>query len=428
MARPVLACADWSVSLRKRWVALAFPRARGGFAAYPPEPVGEPARLVRRLRARAGPRPLLLGVDFPVGVPGAWARRAGVRRFRRLLRRLGERGWRDFFRVARSVREVSLRRPFYPARPGGASRAALTRALGLDGAPDLLRACERARPGRRAACPLFWTLGPSQVGKAALVGWRAILGAGALPEEGLALWPFDGDLPALLAASPAVAAECWPAAVAARIGLRFRGGKGDARARRRAAGALLAAARRAGLRPSARLAAEVRRGFGPGPEAEDRLDAFVGLVGMAEVVSGLRPEGAPRDPQVRRVEGWILGEVAAGGDAGPPPARRRAVRGRGRPAGRRRSSRRGPGSLDPAPRDRADSRRRPRRGAHAGAGARAGPRAPERPCRSTGLRARGRARAPAPAVMPCARAAGAPRTPRPARAPGGPRPAPRAGG
>jgi hypothetical protein len=39
----------------------------------------------------------------------------------------------------------------------------------------LRRQCERATPTRRAACPLFWTLGSNQVGKAAISGWQEVI-------------------------------------------------------------------------------------------------------------------------------------------------------------------------------------------------------------------------------------------------------------
>jgi hypothetical protein len=35
----------------------------------------------------------------------------------------------------------------------------------------------------------------------------------------------------------------------------------------------------------------------------------VGLLGMVNVLRGGRPPGAPDDPVVRRIEGWILGQA-----------------------------------------------------------------------------------------------------------------------
>jgi len=54
----------------------------------------------------------------------------------------------------------------------------------------------------------------------------------------------------------------------------------------------------------------IRTGFGPSKSAEDPFDAMLGLLSMIEVVLGFRSEGAPVDEDVRKVEGWILGQSA----------------------------------------------------------------------------------------------------------------------
>jgi hypothetical protein len=51
----------------------------------------------------------------------------------------------------------------------------------------------------------------------------------------------------------------------------------------------------------------IEQGF---PEGDDAFDAVVGLFGMLEVVTGKRQPGEPRDDRIRKVEGWILGQVA----------------------------------------------------------------------------------------------------------------------
>jgi hypothetical protein len=71
--------------------------------------------------------------------------------------------------------DISIQRPFYPFAPGNKRHAHLLNALGLDSIDDLRRECEKQQPGRRAACPLFWTLGANQVGKGAIIGWRDVL-------------------------------------------------------------------------------------------------------------------------------------------------------------------------------------------------------------------------------------------------------------
>ena len=48
-----------------------------------------------------------------------------------------------------------------------------------------------------------------------------------------------------------------------------------------------------------------------GFQREDDFDAMVGLLSMLLVVTGQRDPGLPNDdPQVRTIEGWILGQSA----------------------------------------------------------------------------------------------------------------------
>ena len=49
--------------------------------------------------------------------------------------------------------------------------------------------------------------------------------------------------------------------------------------------------------------------FGPDEDGEDPFDAFVGLLGMLNVVLGRRAAGWPADSHQRAVEGWILGQA-----------------------------------------------------------------------------------------------------------------------
>lgn len=60
-------------------------------------------------------------------------------------------------------------------------------------------------------------------------------------------------------------------------------------------------------------------GFGDGPDGEDCFDAFVGLIGMLNIVLGHRDPGPPSTvpPEVIAVEGWMLGHGAP--QAAPPP-------------------------------------------------------------------------------------------------------------
>jgi hypothetical protein len=310
----VIAHADWSVAPAKRWAAVARRGAQGGYRLEPPRPVGDPGAFLAELTARAGPNgSVFLGVDFPIGLPAAYAQRAGIGDFPAVLPDLGRGPWRDFFRVAERPEEVSLARPFYPARPGrkgAVSRRQLLDGLGFEDPAQLLRACDRATPARPAAAALFWTLGAQQVGKAAIAGWRDLLIPALGAGHDLELWPFDGPLDGLFAPGRIVVAETYPAEVYRHLGLEFRRGGKRRQAGRAANGAVLIdAARRLAVTLDRPLRRALAGGFGPGPGGEDPFDAAVGLLGMVNVLRGGRPPGAPDDPVVRRIEGWILGQA-----------------------------------------------------------------------------------------------------------------------
>jgi hypothetical protein len=324
-ARPALplptlvAHADWGSQPAKRWVATAR-REAGAWRVGAPVHVDAPARLLARLRDEAGEGgAAIVGFDFPIGLPLAYARRACVRDFRALLPTLGG----PFFEVAERPEEISVLRPFYPLRPGGAAQAQLAVALGVESFDALRRVCERARPGRAAAAPLFWTLGAQQVGKAALAGWSEVLipalRSGA---QDVVVWPFEGALAELLAPGRVVVAETYPAEFYTHLGVDFArppeggpSGKRVQKERAAQAAALLAAARAMGAALEPELERQLRDGFGARADGEDRFDACVGLLGVLNVVAGRRAAGEPRDPEVRRIEGWILGQGEAGPDA-----------------------------------------------------------------------------------------------------------------
>ena len=287
--------ADWSTNARKRWAARAVLRD-GRYLARGTEAVVDGPSLMRSLEGTRA----LVGFDFPIGVPRSWAQAVGIGSFRELLSLVGHDEWCDFFLVAESQEEISLRRPFYPARPGGRRQVHLVEALEMSAMDDLLRRCERRQADRRAACALFWTLGGNQVGKAALAGWREVL----IPSlDRLALWPFDGDLRELLPSERPTVVETYPGEVYRHLGVSGPKSVRVARARNRVA--LSAAAARLGVELSPELRSEIDSGFA----RDDQFDALVGLLGMIDVVRG-RPSGEPRDDAgVVTVEGWILGQA-----------------------------------------------------------------------------------------------------------------------
>jgi hypothetical protein len=308
-APALVAHADWSVHPQKRWMAAAKLRA-GGYLAEGPAPVGPLDGFWAGLAATAGGNgPILVGFDFPIGLPAAYAKRAGISGFLEALGRFDER----FYEVATAAEEISLARPFYPRRPGGRSRLQLLDGLELETWDLLHRRCDRRTRHRPAACPMFWTLGGNQVGRAALNGWRHLLAPARQGGAEVAIWPFEGALGDLLDAHRFVVAETYPGEEYGHLGLDLRrhGGKRRRAARAANAARMLDWAERSGIALAPALAAEITDGFGPHQGGDDRFDAVVGLFGLLNVLSGARSSGEPADPMVQRIEGWILGLDAA---------------------------------------------------------------------------------------------------------------------
>ncbi len=307
----VVAHADWSIDPRKRRVARAVRTERGGYTALAPEPVGSLDDFLDRLAAAAGPgETVLAGFDFPLGLPERYAEAAGIGHFIPALLRFGRGRWADFYEPAGTPGEISLRRPFYPARPGGTRHKHLTDGLGVANIDALRRACDHPTDLRFAASPLFWTLGGQQVGKAAISGWRDLVAPARRTRNELRVWPFDGGFAELLTRPGIVVAETYPGEVYAHLQLRIGApnkSKRNRADRRDDAPPLLDWAARNGVELSAALAADIRDGFGSAADGEDRFDAAVGLFGMLNVVFGHRAPGDPRDATVRDIEGWILG-------------------------------------------------------------------------------------------------------------------------
>ena len=304
---------DWSVSAAGRWAARA-DRAEAGWHVAAPRAVGDCASFVDSLWTLPGP--VLAGFDFPIGLPEAYGRTTGLGSFPAALEAFGHGAWADIFRVAETPAEISPRRPFYPrVSSAAASQRHLLDALGVVEMDDLRRRCERATPMRRAANPLFWTLGGAQVGKAAIAGWQQVI----LParRRGASLWPFEGSLSELAASGPPVLAETYPAEAYAHVGVCFRPGMSKRRQEDRHAATrdLAGWAGRHGVVFAPDCLTRLDDGFGATRNGEDAFDALIGLLGMIEVVEGRRPER----PGVRggedAWEGWILGQA----DVHPPP-------------------------------------------------------------------------------------------------------------
>ena len=301
---------DWSVSKHKRWAATADYQDGSWRIGSAPIKVSLPSFLNQAFEHRD--QRVLLGFDFPIGLPEAYCRRTDLPKFKDALPMLGTGQWKQFFEVASYPDEVSLRRPFFPQKStAGLTRTTLVEKLGIP-FDDLLRQCDRPINDKRAACSLFWTLGPSQVGKAAISGWREVV----IPamKLGARLWPFDGAL-AELGKTPGVAvAETYPADAYALVGAAFKPGESKRRLedRKSKAERILDWAARHSVVLSERAQNAVRSGFKPSCGGEDAFDAFLGLLLMIEVVYGRRSEATEQFAAAALsgrigLEGWILG-------------------------------------------------------------------------------------------------------------------------
>lgn len=285
-------------------MAVATPAAEGWTVAAPRQ-VGTTGPLRERLHLPSEGH-VVVGFDFPIGLPAAYAAAVGVTSFRDFLGGLGRPPWDRFGAVAESPDDISLHRPFYPRVPGGASRAHQSERLGLTPA-ELVRPCDLA-PGRRPA-PLFWTLGANQVGKGALAGWELL--RHELDEW--ALWPFDGPLHELIAVGRDVVVETYPADAYGAAGF-VRGSKRAQHDRAAAAATIVAAFAATRTRLTPELVADVDDGFGADAWAEDRFDAVLGLLRLLQVVVGIVADGTPYGPPTTTVEGWIVGRETAARD------------------------------------------------------------------------------------------------------------------
>jgi hypothetical protein len=292
IAFDVVVHCDWSTSPHKRWSAEArFVDDR--WVAFAPRLVPDPSALLNPEKSE------LLGFDFPIGLPIAYATKAGIDDFLGALPRFGSGDWERFYEPATTPTEISLRRPFYPRRPGGTKQEHLVQALGVSSMSDLRRVCDYGHDARGPAEAMFWTLGPKQVGRAAIAGWADVL-VPAL--DRIRLWPFEGALADLCDRAWVVVCETYPAEFYGHLGLPRQ--KTPA-ARAAAARQLMDAAARIAVSVDDDTVEAIHQGF----ENDDAYDAFVGLLGMLNVVQGLRPEAPPLDDHVRRVEGWMLGRA-----------------------------------------------------------------------------------------------------------------------
>ena len=304
--------ADWSTDPKKRWMCSAFIQDDQSYTIEAPALVGVLNDLFLRLISRAEGGSVVVGFDFPIGLPLEYAKLAGISDIVESLKTFGKGSWSEFYNIAAKPTEISLRRPFYPFRPGGTSHKQLCEGLGVPNIDSLRRICERKTSSRGTASPLFWTLGGQQVGRAAISGWRDLI-TPALSDKSLqvSLWPFQGPFHELISQGHIVIVETYPAEACLHIGLRPAGRGWSKRSqsdRKQASNKLFEWISKRNVSLSPILENELRSGFGGGKEGEDRFDSVIGLFSMIETVLGYRETGEPDLPSIRTIEGWIFGQ------------------------------------------------------------------------------------------------------------------------
>jgi hypothetical protein len=279
---------DWGSTPAKRQLCRALLR-RGRYVVAPPRPVQDVGTLTLDSGA-------VVAFDCPIGVSGEYAAMAGLGSFREALGVFGTGRFSRFYEPAACAEDIATERPFYPLRGlKGIRRDDLRRTLGE--AAFAPRECDRlARAG-----PIFWLVGPRQVGRSAVCVWRDVLTPNL---DRLALWPFDGPLTELVAARRPIVAEMYPAFLLRTLGAAVTR-KSDPAARAACGRAVLRGARADGRVDLDAVAALLRGGFGPSSAGEDAFDATIACIALAKLFL----DGAVPEPpnHARRVEGWILG-------------------------------------------------------------------------------------------------------------------------
>ncbi len=278
-----------------------------------PTPVKQPGSLLHLLTTIAGEAGCVLaGFDFPIGLPAAYARKAGIHDFLASLPGFGQGHWAQFYMPAKKSDEISLYRPFYPDKPGGSRRNHLVSGLGIP-FHKLFRLCEKGHDNRGPACPLFWTMGGQQVGKAAIAGWEdMITPALADPTLKVKVWPFSGTMGECCQPNHIIIVETYPTEFYGQLGISFT--RPVRRSKRRQAdrisfaNGLLGWASDHRLELTTEITAEIRQGFGNARQGEDRFDALAGLYGMINVIQGNHACGEPLATAISKVEGWIFGQ------------------------------------------------------------------------------------------------------------------------
>jgi hypothetical protein len=299
--------ADWSKNDEKRWMVRAELIDNEIYVVAAPEPVGNIKTLFSRIKNQVtGDSSVLMGFDFPIGLPADYASRAGLSDFRTALAQFGTGEWRNFYEITDAP---NLFQPFSPRPKGkgekGDYQKRLVAALGYKLKAELLRRCDRSTEARSDAECIFFTCGGKQVGAAAIIGWRDVI-TPALDE--IKIWPFDGALSSLISKPGITVAEIYPGEAYSHLnicmGRGYRFSKRTRVHRRDASQPLLKEFRSGSIKLCHAAQSWVEWGF----LDEDDFDAMIGLLSMLLVVTGKRLGHSPEDDNVRKVEGWILGQ------------------------------------------------------------------------------------------------------------------------
>jgi hypothetical protein len=301
---------DWSVDSKKRWTAVAV-RTESGWYVERVEPTLPGAEFLDCLFDET--HQTLAGFDFAIGLPSFYIDWASAffdkYSFPDMLATLAEERGPSFFSAAARADDISLTRPFYPHRAlAGVRREHIVIRLGCTRFDQLLRQCDKATVHRGAASPLFWTLGPKQVGKAALSGWREVIVPAR--QRRARLWPFDGAL-ASSASHFLTIAETYPAESYRHAGINLHSGmsKRNQGHRRKALAGMSGWCSAKKIVLSKAVGEAVENGFGARKSGEDPFDAFAGLIAMIEVAEGRRQPSPDSNVSIQGREGWILGQT-----------------------------------------------------------------------------------------------------------------------
>jgi energy-coupling factor transporter ATP-binding protein EcfA2 len=270
-----------------------------------PQVVLSPKTLINHFKAQtAVGAVVLVGFDFPIGLPRAYAVNLQLRNFRAALEEFDKNlAWSQFYVP---TDHPTPHQPFSPSNPTSRlKRAELASAIGLTSDGDLLRLCDRRTATRYQAESVFYLRFAKQVGRSAIEGWQEIISP---MRREVRIWPFDAPLAKLLLEPGLVITEIYPAEATTQLGLPLGPGTGKSKRRRedraRCREILQAAAESSNIV----LSQTVRQTIDGGFESEHHFDSFVALLSMVQVVQGKLPCDLPDDESVQSIEGWILGQ------------------------------------------------------------------------------------------------------------------------